>query len=329
MLKNVNVMQTHPEAFVTYRAETTKNDQRILRLRDEDNAVVLRPDHAFPHQALLKKSFQAAHKAATPLQEIAATAALYNMTTEAFRKTMRVVGCGTNAYLVLDDGVFQLAVQRSAPGNMPDGAVMASAYSRAAGGAAGPIDETALREWIEECNIFIRKNDGSLISADLIANDMNVDMPVRNTLLGEKYIHLRGLAQQLLPRDLKAAPVVQVTYEAQRLHVDGLTETILQDFNGDIAILNSKSVFDDAANGDMNIDDILVARLPGVVSSQIVICDGETDLDGKLLGRNWLLKPGAEFAAALKAGTMKFSPAPAKVIGFTPSIHDAIAKMKF
>lgn len=330
LLKNFHVSSTNPEGFVLYRKgdsalfiqERNSHGELVLTLNAHDPAVVLKPIHAVPFEAYLKKDFQAAHKPDAAPDLVQKIVQDFGMPIDQFRQQMRTVGCGTNVYLALDDGIYQLAVQRTAPQKTPEGIVNAGAYSRAAGGATGPINESTVREMIEECNIFVRKDDGTILSLDIIPPHADVSDRYIESLLAEKHTRISQILSQVHSYE---GTIQTARYDATRLAIPSLTENVIQVVDSTPSVLSSKVVVDDPKNGDLGgVDDIILVRIPGFRSSQIIVGDGETDLENKLLGRTWLVKPGQEYQDALKEGRMKFSAAPAKVISHTPQVMNEI-----
>lgn len=320
MLKNADALNI-AQAVSTYRKSTTGNNELMLHWKSTDPALVLRADHAPGAIAVSKKEFQQAH------QHLGGEhiATLYGLAQSDYEASIRTVGVGTNLYLILKDGIFQTAVRRTPPSTTPEGVVNAGAFSRAAGGANGSILKTGIRELIEECHIAVVNGPFDVTSIDFVFDQPNVSSDYAQGLNEQKA--RRGILNDLLANeDLR---ITRIDVAVNNLIVPGLTETVWQKNDGDAEIaLHDRVVYEDTKTGDMGgIDTIGYIDLKNIYSSQIIVRDGETDLNGHNLNRNWILERPGSFEAALKDGSMRFSGAPAKVIDRTRDVMAAFDKL--
>jgi len=317
---------------ITVRMGTSTEGVHIFTTSPQDPAVVLKPEHAAPYSPLLKAAdFQAIHKGtATPESKANVMRAYAGMDEETFLRTMRTVGCGTNIYIQCADGLHQLVVQRSPASRTPEGVVQAGAFSRAAGGCTGDIQYDQVRETIEEPHIFIRGADGKITSIDPFRADKPIARKLENAFFAGKAAGLLEVFPQVADKvGTGATPVIETKrVAAHALNVPGLTETVVQIFADATPKAFRSVVVDDAKNGDVSgVDAIVLINLPHVHSRDIFVADGERGFDGKPLGRPWMLLPPATLEAAKADGSMKFSPAPGKVIENTAKVVSAISTL--
>lgn len=320
-LTNQDVMNTHPHGSVVY--EVCGTTFRILPLAP---AVTLRDKDAKPHKGILKKDFQKAHKVGTDIKEAQKISNPYAMPLDEFRAYMRTVGCGTTVFLDLADGLHLLSVQRSAPSTTPDGVVMPGAFSRAAGGATGDIELSGYRELTEECFIGIKKDNGHILSFDLIPDTLTIPQDAADQLLTTKHGRAADVFAQV--NSGQQPKVDHQGVQAVKLSVPGLTQTVKQVIDQDEKLLENYVVVDNPENGDVSgVDSILFVSLTDIASTDLVLADGETDWDGNLLGRDWLVKAPQDWHAMLTKGEAKFSPAYEAVVKDYKKVVNVIRQM--
>lgn len=338
LLPNSEVLAgRHPEAQTTSHYQPValkigKNAEglHVFTTLADVPAVVLRAEDAAPHGALLKKDFQKVHNGGATPEDKARVLTAFGLEEDEFKKSIRTVGCGTNIYLGCSDGLYQLVVQRTAPSQTPEGVVQPGAYSRAAGGCTGDIQNDQVREAIEEPHIFVRKPDGKVMSIDLVRADKPITAKQEDAYLAGKQDGLNEIYTQVAGKIGTSSPLLRTQrQEAHALNVPGLTETVVQVGAGPAPRAFRAVVADDPKNGDVSgVDAVVYVPLPGIHSRDVFVADGERNLEGKPLGRTWLLAKPEFLEANLKSGGMKFSPAPAKVIASTERVVQTITSPK-
>jgi hypothetical protein len=258
-----------------------------------------------------KREFQDAHKEG-PNEHILD---IFGWDAHRFRNS-RTVGCGTMLYLVLDDGVFQPIVQRTASSQTPEGVVNPGSYTRAAGGAIGNPEVDRVIELNEELGLVIKKEGRGLIAP--------IFLPPEVTLADEVGQKSLAIKRSIVSEFCKTSEVRFQEVQTTRLNIPGLTQDVVFVNNNNEEVLRDRVVTDNPKNGDMEgLDTIEVVRLHGVRRADIIIYDGEKSYDGKLLNRSWSLFDPIHLHEQEKSGSMKFSP-PTQVIRRTEEVLRAI-----
>ena len=332
-LTNGHVLKDYPEGFAVFQQQklwnVSRNPNGVLRLTMQAGlpALVMNTQYAEPFKSFTKKEYQSVHNGSADETLSAEILGAYGMDIDSFKNNLRTVGCGMNIYLQCDDGLYQICVQRTAPVKTPEGVVQPGAFSRAAGGATGSILETQVREMTEELNAFIKMDNGSVVSVDLLRTDNVVPLSTQLRFIEQKQRKLAEIYQQVAARlDTPITSLGSQKFDAHAIQVEGLHESVEEDICGTRKDFKAV-VADDPKNGDLSgVDSILVVPMQGIKSTQIVISDGERNQQGELLNRTWMLAKPEFLEANYKSGTMKFSPVFGKVLASTQSVLAEIQK---
>lgn len=333
ILTNHDLVTSHPDGFAVYTQSVQKNwkieksENSLLRLTLSENTPgLVMSDYTGSLFAYTKKEYQSVHNGSANQDLNEKLLKDFNTDINTFRNMYRTVGCGTNVYLQCQDGLFQVVVQRTAPNKTPEGVVQPGAYSRAAGGAVGDLQETQIRELTEELNAFISMPYGKVISMDIFRSDNPVSDDYMESLFDKKYERINELYNQVSTQMEQKNPVIErKSFLAHPIKVPGLHQRVEQNIFGDKSQFYAV-VADDPKNGDLGgVDSVVVINMSGIHSNQIKISDGETNQDGKFLNRTWALHRPEYLEEQRQNGGMKFSPAPGKVIDATKSVVASIS----
>lgn len=294
-----------------------------LDLRTSDPALVLRREPGQPKSAWLKADFQRLAKTDAAPELVTHAERDFNRSIDDIRDNSRTVGCMTMLVARCDDGDKYVLVQRTARG--PDGTVNLGNISRAGGGANGRINNSIFREAQEECHIFADMGQGRHLAFDIMPVDHGCSARVVQSVMNDRFARSAGIASHVLGAGADTTTIDRMVIPATTVAVPNLTADVNEYIDGGKKIVIPQlAFFDQSENLDINVDRILFARLPGITSSQLRVGDGETDLDGNLLNRMWIVRDLDDMHQAAVNGTAKFSPAAARILKRTPDIQSAL-----
>lgn len=332
---NVNPLVTNAEVrhdprsygFAVYRKSENEQRELVLTLDDNDPALFFPNQIPSGHRALLKGDFKSWFNGDASESVVGAFLEAYGPDG---KENARTVGCGSNVILMCEDGIFQTVVQRSAPGpKTPSGVVNPGTYSRAAGGGAGDIEESQIRELMEELNIFIKTKDGKYTPVNLVRDDITVGVHISAgsylSNLSAKHASLAEVFASVASGQVLDTTMSMLNVPAFPVYMPGVTETVTQIIGGKSKQIRAV-VTEDAKNGDVNgVDAVLVVQMPkGVRSCDLIIADGERNLQGELMNRRWSLHDPIALMHELDKGQKKFSQTPEKVVRNAPALMGAI-----
>jgi hypothetical protein len=316
------IMGKFPDAFTSYHLEGSDAQGRIVLSMHEDHAGITM---ASPKSwnTWLKSEFQ-------KLAEPDAPAGLINKARRDFGahhgddvRNLRTVGCGTNVFFALSDGIFYATVERTAPKKTDSGAVNPGNYSRAAGGSTGDMTLTALRELHEE--MFIVASVAGRDTAIHIAPELyQVEPEQLQAIQEEKKHRFPFILNAHGEHDIHLADHFEL--KTPCLEVPGLTQDVIEHTNSGDKILRHRVFGDSPHQMDVNgVDTVTVVHLPNISSRDIRgIYDGEINQKGELLKRRWSIVPIDDIHKQLERKEINMSPVPGRVVKSKDAVKQAI-----
>ncbi len=323
----------NPYAVSSYRVDRLKNGNLLLEWRYRDPALVDHRYHAGEHQTFTKDQFRKAHGKEAGAKKLLSA---FEMDYKSFRESVRTVEVGTNLYIATRDKILQAVVRGDVVNkeqydevfdinDIPRAARTPEmqnlgVFNRAAGGARGNIMESTARELIQKMSLGYVTGANDVVSLNFTFHQPHLKedrVQAMNEEKERKGVIRRGLTWN-------------VTYEEialRHLQIKGLTETLWSKTkSGYDPILPNRVITHSPATGEVAIDTISLVILDNVDSKQLVIRDGETDIDGHILDRLWVMREPQMLYKALREGTMRFTPPLEKIISHTPEILATIRR---
>lgn len=311
-LRNADVITGRlPGSFSThYKLGLDSDGRHVLVFFENDPGLVMTQPKGW--NAWLKSDFQKLAKPDAPEDLLAKGRHDFDVPTNDELRSMRTVGCGTNVFFVLSDGVFYASVERTAPKQTDSGAPNPGAYSCAAGGATGSIDLTALREVNEEMFV-VASIAGRDTAIHIVPEDYRVDPRQETAILVERRERFPHILDAHGRTDIRLKDHFET--RSPCLSVPGLTESVVERTPFGDKILSPRVFGDTPGQMDTNVHAVTYVHLPYISSGNIRgIFDGEENQKGELLKRKWALYPVDAFYDRFVRKEINMSLVPGRVV---------------